>query len=54
MHSSFKTKEDLPATLSATDISRYLTIRDIEDELRDGERGVNGIGARGKKKVMEI
>lgn len=26
MHSSFKTKEDLPATLSATDISRYLGI----------------------------
>lgn len=26
MHSSFKTPEDLPATLSATDISRYLGI----------------------------
>ena len=26
MHSSFKTTEDLPATLSATDISRYLGI----------------------------
>ena len=26
MHSSFKTKEDLPATLSATDISIYLGI----------------------------
>ncbi len=26
MYSSFKTQEDLPATLSATDISRYLGI----------------------------
>ena len=26
MHSSFKTTEDLPATLSAIDVSRYLGI----------------------------
>ncbi len=28
----------------------FLTIKDIEDELRDGKKGINGIGARGKKK----
>lgn len=30
--------------------SKYLTIRDIEDNLRDGQKGVSGIGAFGKKK----
>ena len=39
--------------VATTDYNRYLTIRDIEAELRDGERGVNGIGAMGKKKVLE-
>lgn len=39
--------------VATTDYNKYLTIRDIKDELRDGERGVNGIGARGKKKVLE-
>ena len=27
-------------------------IKDIEDELRDGKKGINGIGARGKKKTL--
>ncbi len=40
--------------VATTDSNKYLTIKDIEDELRDGERGVNGIGAKGKKKVLEI
>lgn len=40
--------------VATTDYNKYLTIRDIEDELRDGKRGVNGIGAKGKKKVLEI
>lgn len=39
--------------VATTDWNKYLTIRDIEDELRDGERGVNGIGAMGKKRVLE-
>lgn len=38
--------------VATTDENRYLTIRDIEDELRDGERGVNGVGAIGKKKIL--
>lgn len=40
--------------VATTDYNKYLTIKDIEDELRDGERGVNGIGAMGKKKILEI
>ena len=35
--------------IATTDNTKYLTIRDIKDELRDGEDGVGGIGARGKK-----
>lgn len=40
--------------VATTDYHKYLTIREIENELRDGERGVNGIGAMGKKKTLEI
>lgn len=40
--------------VATTDSDKYLTIRDIEEELRDGQRGVNGIGARGKKKTMLV
>ncbi len=40
--------------VATTDFNKYITIRDIEDELRDGERGVNGIGANGKKKILLI
>ena len=38
--------------VATTDFNKYLTIKDIEEELRDGERGINGIGAKGKKKVL--
>lgn len=40
--------------VATTDCHKYITIKDIEDELRDGERGVNGIGAMGKKKILEM
>ena len=40
--------------VATTNFNKYLTINDIEDELRDGERGVSGIGAMGKKKILEI
>ena len=40
--------------VATTDYDKYLTIKDIENELRDGQRGVNGIGAMGKKKIMTI
>ncbi len=40
--------------IATTDFNKYITIRDIEEELRDGNRGIDGIGANGKKKILEI
>lgn len=39
--------------VATTNSNKYITIKDIENELRDGERGVNGVGAMGKRKVLE-
>jgi len=39
--------------VATTDCYKYLTIKEIEEELRDGERGINGVGAMGKKKTLE-
>lgn len=36
--------------VATTHESKYLTIKDIENNLRDGQKGVGGIGAFGKKK----
>ncbi len=38
--------------IATTSANKFITIQDIEDELRDGERGINGVGAMGKKKVL--
>ena len=38
--------------VATTDSHKFITIHDIEEELRDGERGVSGSGAMGKKKIM--
>lgn len=38
--------------IATTHESKFLTIRDIEKDLRDGQKGVSGIGAFGKKKYM--
>ena len=38
--------------VATTDASKYVTIVDMENELRDGIKGVNGIGAMGKKKMF--
>lgn len=35
--------------IATTESTKYLTIQDIKEELRDGEEGVSGIGAVGKK-----
>ena len=35
--------------IATTVNTKYLTISDIKDELRDGEKGVSGIGSMGKK-----
>ena len=40
--------------VATTDSNLYLTIHHIEKDLRDGERGINGIGASGKKKTLLI
>ena len=40
--------------IALTDSGKFVTIRDIEAELRDGQRGVNGTGAHGKKKILLI
>ena len=41
-------------TVAITDESEYITIKDIEENLRDGVKGINGIGAMGKKKMIVI
>lgn len=38
--------------IATTDAGRFVTINDFEKELRDGQRGVSGIGAMGKMKRM--
>lgn len=35
--------------IATTENTKYLSISDIKDELRDGEEGVSGIGSMGKK-----
>ncbi len=40
--------------VATTDEKNYITIFDIESELRDGKKGIDGIGAFGKKKKMMI
>lgn len=39
-------------SVATTEKNRYITIDDFVDELRDGKKGINGIGARGKKNVI--
>jgi len=40
--------------IAITNSDDFVTIRDIEGELRDGQRGVSGIGGKGKKTLMLI
>ena len=39
-------------SVAIADKNKYITIDDFVDELRDGKKGVNGLGARGKKNVI--
>lgn len=39
-------------SVAITEKNRYITIDDFVEELRDGKRGVNGLGAMGKKNVI--
>lgn len=40
--------------IATTDSTKYLTIEDIKDELRDGEAGISGIGSIGKKQKLTV
>ena len=39
-------------SIATADKNKYITIDDFVTELRDGKKGVNGLGARGKKNVI--
>ena len=39
-------------TIAITEKYKYITIDDIVSELRDGKKGINGIGANGKMKIV--
>ncbi|MCI9178211.1 MAG: sporulation peptidase YabG [Clostridia bacterium] len=40
--------------IATTKEENFVTIQDIEEELRDGQRGISGVGGRGKKKILSI
>ena len=40
--------------IATTEKTRYLRIQDIENELRDGRRGIDGIGTMGKKEDVTL
>lgn len=40
--------------VATTDKYKYLTINDIAPELRDGTKGIGGIGAKGKKNIIFV
>lgn len=40
--------------VATTKEEKFVTIQDIEEELRDGQRGVSGIGGQGKKKTLLV
>ena len=40
--------------IATTNSEYYITIDDIAIDLRDGKEGIGGIGARGKKQILEI
>lgn len=39
-------------SIAIADKNKYITIDDFSAELRDGKKGINGLGARGKKNVI--
>lgn len=40
--------------VATTDEHKYITIDDFANELRDGKKGISGIGGNGKKSVLFI
>lgn len=41
----------IAGNIALTDYYKYITIDDIYSELRDGKKGIGGIGANGKKRM---
>ena len=39
-------------SVAIADRNKYITIDDFVNELRDGKKGINGLGARGKRNVI--
>jgi spore coat assembly protein len=39
--------------IATTESTKYLTIQDIENELKDGRNGIDGIGTTGKKRTLK-
>lgn len=40
--------------IATTENTKYLTINDIKEDLRDGEKGISGIGSMGKKIIHTL
>jgi len=40
--------------IAITEKDKYVTIEDIVKDLRDGKKGINGIGVNGKKTIIFI
>lgn len=40
--------------IATTEYFKYVTINDIANELRDGEKGIGGIGANGKREIILV
>ena len=40
--------------IATTDSIEYVTMGDIEKKIRDGRRGIGGIGANGKRKTKNV
>jgi len=39
--------------IAITDNKKFVTVYDIIRSIKEGERGISGIGARGKCKILE-
>lgn len=40
--------------IATANAEHFVTMKEIEEELRDGQRGVSGVGGKGKKKITMI
>lgn len=47
----FKDPLVVASKIARTDQNKFVMIKDFEDELRDGRRGIDGIGSMGKKSM---